>query len=95
MQTLLRCDRRFDRLTAAGVEFEEVRYLVLGLGGGWNAEAGGSGGFVAYIGLGCNELEQIERDIFRATRCGGGFHEVVPLVSLSLMLMGGVPGRKS
>jgi hypothetical protein len=35
----------------------------------------------------CNELKQIERDILGAARCVDRFHEVVPLVSLSLMLM--------
>jgi hypothetical protein len=76
-----------DHLAAAGIEFEEMSDLIVGLGAGGYAEAGGTGAFVSDVSLGCDKFEQIERDVFCAARCVDGFHEVIPLVSLSLMLM--------
>jgi hypothetical protein len=63
-----------------------LHLVLLRFGAGGYTESGGTGALAPYIGLGCDELKQIERDIFGAARRVGGFHEVVPL-SLSLMLM--------
>jgi hypothetical protein len=70
--------RRFDGYAAAGVELEELGELIFGLGGGGKSEAGRGGAFGAEIGVGGNEFEEIESDVFRAARSGGavaGFHK--------------------
>ena len=65
-------ERRFDGYTAAGVEVEELGELVFGLGGRGKAEAGGGSALGAEVGVSGNELEEIESDVFRAARSGGG-----------------------
>jgi len=70
--------RGFDGLAAPGVELEEAGDLVFRLGGGGCDEAGRAGALGANVGVGGDELEQVERDVFR-TACGGecgGFHEL-------------------
>jgi len=67
----------FYGFAAAGVELEEAGDLVFGLGRGRNAEAGGcSGGGLAYVGVGGDELEEVEGDVFGATsgEVGALFH---------------------
>jgi hypothetical protein len=69
---------RFNGYAAAGVELEQLGYLIFGLGTRGKAEAGRRGAFGAEIGVGGNEFEEIESDVFRAARCGvaiAGFHK--------------------
>jgi len=88
-------DWSLNHLAAAGIEFEQLRNLFLRLRRRGNTKAGGTYRLVPYIGVRCNKLKQIERDILGAARCVDRFHEVVPLVSLSLMLMAPSYARKS
>ena len=77
----MRCgagQRRFNGYAAAGVELEQLGELIFGLGGGGKAEAGGGSALGAEVGVGGNELEEIESDVFRAARSGvviAGFHK--------------------
>ena len=63
----------FDGFAAAAVEVEQVGDLVFWLGAGRDAEAGAAGGLLAYVGVGGDELEQVEGDIFRAAGGAGGW----------------------
>ena len=58
----------FDGLAAACIQLEQVGDLIFALGGRRSGKAGGAGGFGAYVGVGGDELQQVERDVFR---CGG------------------------
>ena len=86
-------DGGFDCLAAADVEFEEFLHLIVGLGGRTDAEAGGSWCLAAYVGLGGDELEEVERDVFSAARCVDRFHEC-SFRLFSVMLMGWGVGCK-
>lgn len=77
----------FDGFATTSVELEEMGDLIFGFCTAGNAEAGSACAFAADIGLGCDEFEQIERDVLGAARCIDGFHEVIPLVSSLVMLM--------
>ena len=51
--------------------------MIFRLGSGGKAEAGGGGALGAEVGVGGDELEEIESDVFGAARCGvavAGFH---------------------
>jgi hypothetical protein len=52
--------------------------LIFCLGSGRKAKAGRGGSLIAKVGMGGNEFEEIEGDVFRATRSGevtAGFHK--------------------
>jgi hypothetical protein len=68
---------RFDGFAAAGVEVEDLRDLIFRSGCGRETEAGGGRIFVAEVGVGGDELEEVESDVFRTTGSGvvAGFHE--------------------
>jgi len=69
--------RSFDGFAAAGIELQKRRNLVFWLRRRGDSEArrGGGAGF-GYVGMGSDELEQVEGDVFGATGGGGGlFHE--------------------
>lgn len=53
-----------------------MRGLIFRLDGRGRAEAGGRGALAAEVGVGGDEFEEIESDVFRATRSGvvAGFH---------------------
>jgi hypothetical protein len=76
-------DRRFDSLAAPRIQLEQVRHLVIRLRRSRHAKARGPSSLAADIGLCSDKLQQIERDIFRAPRRCGGFHELVPHFSLA------------
>jgi hypothetical protein len=55
-----------------------LRDLIFGPGSRGKAKACGGGSFVAQVGVSGDEFEEIEGDVFRATRSGevvAGFHK--------------------
>ena len=70
---LLRCGARqrgFDRDATAGVELEQLRDLIFGLGRRGKTEAGRGASLVSEVGVSGYELEEIEGDVFRAAGSG-------------------------
>jgi hypothetical protein len=78
--------RSLNRLTAAGVERKQLGDLVVGLGGGCDAKAGGAGGLGADVGLRGDELEQIERDVLGAASRVVAFTHEKPLLFQETMV---------
>jgi hypothetical protein len=61
----------FDGYAAACVEIEQLGELIFGLGSRGQAETSGGGTLGAEVGVGGDEFEEIESDVFRAARGGG------------------------
>ncbi len=65
-------DGSFDCLTAASVEVQDLGDLVFCFGCGWDAEPGGCAcGAGLEVGVGGDELEEVEGDVFGAAERGG------------------------
>jgi hypothetical protein len=81
-------DGGLDGFAATGVEAEHLGDLIVRLGGGGKAKAGcGRGGFAADVGVGRDELEQVEGDVFGAAGgVGAGFHECLSMQVLEAMV---------
>ncbi len=72
--------------------------MVFPLGGGGKAEArGGGGGLVADVGVGGDEFEEIEGDVFRAAggeERGAGFHRYLSMRGVMSMVAGEAGNRE-